>query len=96
MAQTGPNILFIMIDQLRIDYLSCAGHAHLKTPNIDRLAAIGALCQYLCALSGLRCQRDELLYRALSFKPHCRREQRSAESGEQTLGDHLRGQDVSS
>ncbi len=35
------NILFIMCDQLRWDYLSCTGHAHLKTPNIDRLARMG-------------------------------------------------------
>jgi arylsulfatase A-like enzyme len=35
------NILFIMCDQLRWDYLSCAGHPTLQTPNIDRLAAGG-------------------------------------------------------
>lgn len=35
------NILFIMADQLRWDYLSCAGHPHISTPNIDRLAAKG-------------------------------------------------------
>lgn len=35
------NILFIMFDQLRWDYLGCYGHPHLKTPNIDRLAARG-------------------------------------------------------
>ena len=35
------NILFIMFDQLRWDYLSCYGHPHLHTPNLDRLAAGG-------------------------------------------------------
>jgi arylsulfatase A-like enzyme len=35
------NILFIMFDQLRWDYLSCYGHEHLHTPNIDRLAGMG-------------------------------------------------------
>ena len=35
------NILFIMADQLRWDYLSCYGHPHLKTPNIDWLASKG-------------------------------------------------------
>lgn len=35
------NILFIMCDQLRWDYLSCAGHPKLATPNIDALAARG-------------------------------------------------------
>jgi arylsulfatase A-like enzyme len=38
---TDRNILFIMCDQLRWDYLSCAGHPHLETPNIDALAARG-------------------------------------------------------
>ena len=44
------NILFIMCDQLRWDYLSCYGHPRLKTPNIDALAEHGlrfdnAYCQ---------------------------------------------------
>ncbi|MEM7462674.1 MAG: sulfatase-like hydrolase/transferase [Pseudomonadota bacterium] len=37
------NILFIMADQLRWDYLSCTGHPTLDTPNIDRLAKKGVL-----------------------------------------------------
>ena len=35
------NILFIMCDQLRADYLSCYGHRTLNTPHIDRLAKLG-------------------------------------------------------
>ena len=35
------NILFIMYDQLRFDYLGCAGHPILQTPNLDALAAGG-------------------------------------------------------
>ena len=35
------NILFIMTDQLRWDYLSCNGHPDLKTTNIDKLARRG-------------------------------------------------------
>jgi arylsulfatase A-like enzyme len=35
------NVLFIMADQLRWDYLSCAGHPRLHTPNLDALAARG-------------------------------------------------------
>jgi arylsulfatase A-like enzyme len=38
---TVKNILFIMCDQLRFDYLSCAGHPTLQTPNIDALAKCG-------------------------------------------------------
>ena len=33
------NILFIMCDQLRADYLGCNGHPHIETKNIDWLAS---------------------------------------------------------
>ncbi len=44
------NVLFIMCDQLRFDYLHCSGHPTIKTPNIDALAKRGvrysnAYCQ---------------------------------------------------
>src|SRR6185295_14626233 len=41
MSRRTKNILFIMCDQLRWDYLSCYGHPKLDTPNIDALAARG-------------------------------------------------------
>jgi arylsulfatase A-like enzyme len=41
MTRATRNILFIMCDQLRWDYLSCSGHPSLSTPNIDALAARG-------------------------------------------------------
>ena len=41
MTSKPPNILFIMCDQLRWDYLSSSGHPFLRTPNIDALAARG-------------------------------------------------------
>lgn len=37
-----PNLLFILIDDLRYDGLGCTGHPFVKTPNIDRLAREGA------------------------------------------------------
>ncbi|MCH2281101.1 MAG: sulfatase-like hydrolase/transferase, partial [SAR324 cluster bacterium] len=37
------NILFIMCDQLRADYLSCYGHPFINTPNIDKIAEMGVL-----------------------------------------------------
>ena len=40
-APRRPNVLFIMTDQQHAGMLSCAGNAHLKTPNLDRLAAAG-------------------------------------------------------
>ncbi|MFN0122161.1 MAG: sulfatase [Blastocatellia bacterium] len=45
-AQPGParpNIIFILIDDLRWDGLSITGHPYADTPNIDRLAREGAI-----------------------------------------------------
>jgi len=36
-----PNIVFILIDDLRWDALSCMDHPFLETPNIDRIANEG-------------------------------------------------------
>ena len=35
------NVIWIMCDQLRHDYLGCTGHKTLKTPNIDAMAKRG-------------------------------------------------------
>jgi len=39
----GPNVLFITVDTLRADHLPAYGYAHLRTPNLDALAARGTL-----------------------------------------------------
>ncbi len=36
-----PNVLFVMADQFRHDYLGCAGAPFVRTPNIDSIAARG-------------------------------------------------------
>lgn len=41
-AAAKPNVVFVLCDDLRWDSLGCAGHPHLKTPHIDRLAREGA------------------------------------------------------
>ncbi len=38
-----PNILWIVLDALRWDHLSCYGYSRQTSPNIDHLAAQGAL-----------------------------------------------------
>src|SRR4029077_13532690 len=42
LAQTKrPNVIVIIADDMRWDCMSCAGHKHLQTPNLDRLAKEG-------------------------------------------------------
>ncbi|WP_166822645.1 sulfatase family protein [Thalassoroseus pseudoceratinae] len=40
-AAERPNVIFFLSDDQRADFLSCAGHPILKTPNIDALAGRG-------------------------------------------------------
>lgn len=42
-AAALPNIIFIMADDLGFADLGCTGSAHIRTPNIDSLAAHGML-----------------------------------------------------
>jgi arylsulfatase A-like enzyme len=42
-ATSRPNILFVLVDDLRFDELGCTGHPFAQTPNADRLAREGAL-----------------------------------------------------
>jgi arylsulfatase len=40
-AQRPPNVLFLMTDQQRFDTIAALGHAHIYTPNLDRLVGRG-------------------------------------------------------
>ncbi|QOL80972.1 sulfatase-like hydrolase/transferase [Pseudooceanicola spongiae] len=85
------NILFVMFDQLRWDYLSCYGHPHLETPHMDRLAAMGVrfsrayvqapLCgpSRMSTYTGRYVQSHGASWNATPLKV-----------GEMTMGDHLR------
>jgi N-acetylglucosamine-6-sulfatase len=43
-AEEGrPNIVLIVVDDLRFDEFGAGGHPYLETPNIDRLATEGAM-----------------------------------------------------
>ncbi|MBK6485863.1 MAG: sulfatase-like hydrolase/transferase [Gemmatimonadetes bacterium] len=41
-AEQRPNIVFVLVDDLRWDDIAVAGHPFAETPNIDRLASEGA------------------------------------------------------
>ena len=80
-----------MYDQLRFDYLSCAGHPHLHTPNFDRVAEMGVrftntyVQSPICGASrmsfytGRYCASHGAQWNGFPLRV-----------GEQTLGDHLR------
>lgn len=40
-TQARPNVVFILVDDLRWDELGIAGHPYVKTPNIDRIGREG-------------------------------------------------------
>lgn len=40
-AETRPNVIVILCDDLGFGDLGCNGHPHIQTPNLDRLAAEG-------------------------------------------------------
>lgn len=41
-SENRPNVIVIVVDDLRFDEFGAGGHPYLETPNIDRLAAEGA------------------------------------------------------
>ena len=85
------NVLWIMCDQLRWDYLSCAGHKTLKTPHIDALAKRGVrfdrayvqspFCgpSRMSSYTGRYCRSHGSTWNGFPLRV-----------GEPTLGDHLR------
>lgn len=84
-----PNVLFLLADQYRYDYLRCAGAEFVRTPNLDRLAGRGvrfAQCVTDCPVcapariglaTGLRPSRlgslDNASYLPLSAPTHYQR-----------------------
>ncbi len=85
------NILFIMYDQLRFDYLSCAGHPRLHTPNMDRVAEMGVrftrayVQSPVCGASRMSFYTGRYVHsHGASWNGY------PLKVGEVTLGDHLR------
>jgi len=93
----AKNILFIMYDQLRYDYLSCAGHPHLQTPNFDRLANMGVRFSR-CYVQAPVCGASRMsFYTGRYVQSHgAAWNNFPLKVGEQTLGDHLRDAGMSS
>jgi len=85
------NILFIMADQLRWDYLSCYGHSHLKTPNIDSVAKKGVLFESAYVQSPVCGPSRASYYTGRTVFSHGSTwNQVPLPIGELTIGDYLR------
>src|SRR5262245_48008162 len=52
-AARHRNLLLITLDTTRADHLGCYGHAGGVSPNIDRIAAEGAIAQHAIAVAPL-------------------------------------------
>lgn len=84
------NILFIMCDQLRADYLSCYGHPHLHTPNIDALASRGVRFEQAFVQSTICGPSRMCTYTGRYMRSHGSTQNGvPLKVGELTLGDHL-------
>ncbi|WP_206040793.1 sulfatase-like hydrolase/transferase [Roseobacter ponti] len=85
------NILWIMFDQLRFDYLSCAGHPTLQTPNIDRLARKGVRFTNAYTQSPVCGAARMSAYTGRYVSSHgAQWNGVPLKVGEPTLGDHMR------
>ena len=72
-SQQRPSIVVVLVDDLRWDEISCAGHPFVRTPNIDRIATEGVrfrnafcttpLCSPVraCLLTGLHTHHHGIL-----------------------------------
>ncbi|WP_305984601.1 sulfatase-like hydrolase/transferase [Roseibium sp.] len=80
-----------MYDQLRFDYLSCAGHPHLQTPNFDKVAQMGVRFTNAYVQSPICGASRMSFYTGRYVSSHgAAWNGFPLRVGEQTLGDHLR------
>ena len=91
MSKSTKNILFIMYDQLRYDYLSYSGHKTLKTPNFDRVASRGVNFANTYVQSPVCGASRMSTYTGRYVSSHGASWNKfPLRVGEPTLGDHLR------
>ena len=91
MTGARRNVVFIMCDQLRYDYLSCYGHPTLETPNIDWLASVGVRFDKAYAQSAVCGPSRICTYTGRYMHAHgCTLNGVPLRVGEPTLGDHLK------
>ena len=92
-----PNVLWIMADQLRFDYLSCYGHSKLHTPNIDALAKRGVQFNNTYVQSPVCGPSRMSAYTGRYVRSHGSTwNGMPLRVGERTIGDHLKKNGIKS
>jgi arylsulfatase A-like enzyme len=85
------NVIWIMCDQLRYDYLGCSGHPTLKTPNMDAMAARGVRFSNAYVQSPICGPSRMCSYTGRYMRSHGSHWNGwPLRVGEPTLGDHLK------
>ena len=86
----AKNILWIMCDQLRHDYLGCTGHPTIRTPNIDAMAKRGVRFSRAYVQSPICGPSRMCFYTGRYMRSHGSHWNGwPLRVGEPTLGDHL-------
>lgn len=85
------NVLFVMCDQLRRDFVSCYGGSPVETPNVDRLAARGVRFDNAFVQAGVCGPARMSFYTGRYVNSHGATWNRvPLSASELTLGDYLR------
>jgi arylsulfatase A-like enzyme len=86
-----PNILLISVDMLRPDHLGCYGYDRPTSPNIDRLAAEGALFENAISSTSWTLPAHAALFTGLVDSVHgCTDTDRRLSENRHTLAERLR------
>ncbi len=65
-----PNVVFVLVDDLRFDALAIDGHPFVETPNLDRLAREGARFSNAFVTTSLCCPSRASLFTGLYAHRH--------------------------
>ena len=86
-----PNIVFILVDDLRWDDLACTGNPFVKTPHIDRIAKEGAVFRNAFAATPLCSPSRASILTGLHSRAHGVRDNTNHDALSHQLDTFLRG-----
>lgn len=93
-APLRPNLVLVTLDTTRADHLGCYGDTKAETPNLDRLAAEGALFEQAVAVAPLTLPSHASILTGLYPPRHGVRDNADFRlpDAETTLAEHLKAQ----